>query len=267
MVNATSVGTLGGAGIGAALGGVPGAKIGASLGGFFGSLFGGSKKRPKAINISTPSFFAQPGERGTLLKRTQTPFAALGSQQKGLFNSLTDIARRIGPGIGDLTKAGVTSLRRSRDERLGNLRAQLSKRGVLGSSFGEAQQASERLAADEVEAEFRAKTIFEEISLLTANIKERSTLLQQSITNSLNELRIAGSLSASFINSVQSSAELEQALAIANAEGIGAFGESIANDLGGFDIGTIFNPDAPNPNTRAGNFVNLRRATPITGVR
>lgn len=232
-------------------------KVGGDLLGFgLNKLFGGSRKGGligalgPAINllptrINTPSFSLKPnffpGGFNTTLTRTQTPFEALSPEQQRLFSSLSEAQGTVKPGFGALTEAGVLSLQRARDQRIGNLREQLARRGVLGSSFGESQQASEELAFAEAEAEFRAQSLFQEIELTVGLVREQNAVLDNQIRVELEQLGLAGDFALSIFNTGVRASAIQEQLAAEAAAGAGAFFGTL-----GSDIGDIFGPTIDN---------------------
>lgn len=127
-------------------------------------LFGGGG--PK-INYSPPSINAG-GLSGTGGNITAS------DQRMGLVNNiagtygpqaddLSKLRDQLTPGFGALTNAGVTAIHSARDAAIGNLRENLQRRRVLGSSFG--QDAVTRSAAEfgNQEASYRAQSFLSEL--------------------------------------------------------------------------------------------------------
>ena len=147
---------------------------------------------------------------------------ALRSGIQGLRGGLTDLRSRVAPGFGELTQSRVKAIRDAASESIGNLRENLAKRNVLGSSFGADTESRTRLAFAQDEERARAEAKIQEIALtgeligqelntfaqemgLTefeaglkqqdiANAITQSNLLINELTRQLQELGVAGSV-------------------------------------------------------------------------
>lgn len=147
------------------------------------------------------------------------------------------------PGFGRLTEEGVRAIRDARRSTLGDLRQNLAKRRVLGSSF--AQDDINRTTAEfqKREDQFRAQTFLQEIAAMSDLIgKQYASQAQQFLTN-LNQYNLESGMATQMATGVTSvlggNAQLAQSLAqasqqsfLSGAAGLGGIG--LYGAMGGF---------------------------------
>lgn len=167
---------------------------------FIGDLFGGGDA-PKVDTKNITSKIATPFynyNKGTL---TQNPGAASPSSFSGIFKNLGENAQsvmglrsqlpgmqaniqgfgkdlaslrsQVAPGFGRLTQARVQTIRDAAATAIGDLRTQLSRRGVMGSSFASDAENRAKLAFAQEEESARAQSIIEEIGMSADLIKQQ----------------------------------------------------------------------------------------------
>lgn len=121
-------------------------------------------------------------ERQALLDRISGNYKNLASGLRGLqprvsgaFQGAIDrtsgLMDRVKPGFGDLTDAAVTAIDRGRERATSNLRGELNKRRILGSSFANDQIARTELDFTEKEKAARAESFLQELDL-TSQLNE-----------------------------------------------------------------------------------------------
>lgn len=98
---------------------------------------------------------------------------------------------RVTPGFGDLTKARVDAVRNAGLSAKSDLRSNLSKRRVLGSSFGDDAIARTEMETGQQEAAVRAQSFLEELDLNTQLIQDRLTTQMQGFQDTQNLIRDA----------------------------------------------------------------------------
>ena len=247
---------------------------------FIGDLFGGSSA-PKVSTKGVTKSFSTPAyslNKGTLTPtaRAASPssfagiYGRLGEQAQdvtGLRSSLAPIKTafqgfgerlrgleaEVRPGFGRLTEARVKTIRDASAAAVGDLRTQMQRRGVLGSSFGQDAETRTRLAFAQEEESARSEAILQEIGMSADLIKQQigveaanlgitevdQRILQQSVATyvaqanvldarikaELNQLGVAGNITNQ-VSSImmegaiaQAKLDLQQSLASQSAMG------------------------------------------------
>lgn len=139
-------------------------------------------KLPRIAGIATPSFLFAYNQ---LLRRQGGAFgpegiparqAELLGFTRGLRGPLTALQSELRPGFGRLSRIASTTIRQRGAEAVGNLRAGLARRGVLGSSF--ASDAIARVQSEFAQQEevAQAQAVIAEIA---AQTQLSETLIQQ----------------------------------------------------------------------------------------
>lgn len=105
-------------------------------------------------------------------------------------SSTDDLLGRVRPGFGELTDAAVTAIDRGRQRATSNLRGELNKRRILGSSFANNQIASTELDFTEQEKAARAESFLQELDLTTQLTEQR---LQQTTASIDADLQLMSS--------------------------------------------------------------------------
>lgn len=186
---------------------------------------------PQVIDITSSP------ERQGLVSDAQTLFR----QQADEVASLRDEALS---GLGILGEARQGRIEDARRRTVGNLRENLSRRRVLGSSFG--QDAISRAEAEfaRQSAEAEGRTALEQLEIKSRLIDREFGFRQQAVQTALGELnfqsKIAASLATGATNALQASAQAQAALASEQASGLGELigsvgGIGLAGALGAFD--------------------------------
>lgn len=151
-------------------------------------------------------------------------------------NAYGNIRGLVQPGFGALTKARVNTLENRGASRLSNLRDNLAKRRVLGSSFGQGQLQSEQRQLDQDVAEVRARSMLEELDLTTGLIEKQYTSDLAALETMLGEMNLQAQFGQSLLSGAQTvlanNASLQAQLAVQNAQGLGAFLEPYVSGLG-----------------------------------
>jgi F0F1-type ATP synthase membrane subunit b/b' len=213
-------------------------------------LFGDAGKASKPLRRFKPTEFqtsgAQlknlPSERGTArIALEQTPLI---SRQLGQISSgaqqaageLGALREQVAPGFGRLTEAGSAAIQNQRSRAISNLRENLGRRRVLGSSFGEDALARAEAEFGQQEAQFRSQAALQEIEasrVLSQQQFETSVQGSQSIINQANfETGLAAQLSNNISQSMAGLAKAEAGIRADKQGAIGALGTAAITGIG-----------------------------------
>ncbi len=208
-----------------------------------GSMLGGSNVRNRHTNAATAKLASgSPGKvkplgmsgggltssisGGRLSIGSSAARNTLVSNISGLFGTqagqIANLRKLVKPGASQLRKTRLQQIENARRSSIGNLRDNLARRRVLGSSFGEdavirgekefAQQ-SERVAAE---------SFLQELDLTHQLIGEEFELRRNAFSTKLGELNLQADLASNLVagaNQVMTaSAQLRSQLAISNAQ-------------------------------------------------
>lgn len=229
------------------LGGPAGALAGASLGGSLAGLAGGGKKAsPSSLNaitgVSSTGFSTNLSDgRLTFSSNAGGLVSNADRAATGAISSLTALDPLIEAGTGRLseTTRGVFGLARERlagDRRksIGDLRQNLNRRRLLGSSFAD-DAINRKLrvfkdAANDIDVEENqalAGNFLQELDLKTSAIREKLNISLQSVAVELGQMNFESTLAAqisSNLNAVLSvNARFQTELQAQRASNTGAF--------------------------------------------
>lgn len=213
-------------------------------------LFGDAGKASKPLRRFKPTEFqtsgAQlknlPSERGTArIALEQTPLIAqqLGQISSGAQQAAGQIGalrEQVAPGFGRLTEAGSAAIQNQRRRAISNLRENLGRRRVLGSSFGEDALARAEAEFGQQEAQFRAQSALQEIEasrVLAQQQFETSVQGSQSIINQANfETGLAAQLSNNISSTMAGLAKAEAGIRADKQAAIGSLGTAAITGIG-----------------------------------
>lgn len=216
--------------------------------GFFSSLFDTPKVEldPSAGVIrrtTTPG--ADISTAGDVV--SLTPSAARDVAVRGLAESgfaagrdIRGLREKVTPGFGALTESRVSTVRGARDRALGNLRENIARRKIAGSSF--ASDALTRAEAEfsKQEADVRAQSVLEELDLTRRLITDESEVRTKSLLSQLSQMNFETELVNQFSTTIsgiqQRNAEAQFLAAQKAAADRGAFREK-AFGFGGRILG------------------------------
>lgn len=217
---------------------------------FVKSLFGGKSRAEKQLEQFRPVNLRSSGlstdfnrTTNTLsLDRSGAVDASLSNLVQGLRNRSTEfrnLREDVRPGFGRLTQSRVDAIRTAGSRTVGNLRQELGRRRILGSSFAEREIAGTEATFAQEEERARAEAGVQEIALTGELIqREFAGAIQaaQSIINQFNfESSVGASLATNTTNALNANLTA-QAQAASAAEGgagdflgtvVGAFAEPI----------------------------------------
>lgn len=164
------------------------------------------------------------------LKSLQEALGAQGSDLKALL-PLVD------PGFGRLTQTGVNAIQNRARASIGNLRDNLARRRIAGSSF--AADALSRAEAEfaQEEANFRAQSFLQELQLKTELINQSAAAnakqFEVAIAQMNFESQVASDVVRTVTDAIKTNATIQANLAAQNAAGQGKFMEPISSAVGG----------------------------------
>lgn len=184
------------------------------------------RKAGRALDDFAPAGFESPGLSGSFnrdtnsfnLRRTAEGEEALANLRggfEGLAGELRGLRGDVKPGFGRLTQARIDAIRGAGQRSVGNLREELGKRRVLGSTFASREIGSEEARFGQLEEEARAEAFLQELDLTQQLISEEFRASIQGAAVVLDQLNFESSLAADL---AQSSSQQNQATAVARAE-------------------------------------------------
>lgn len=162
---------------------------GSILGAGLNKAFGDNPDLPNppsapALNITTPGFnltTTPHGDNGAGISLTRSDTFGI-DRLRGLIDEVR-------PGFGRFTEAAVNAVSQARERTTGALRSDLTRRRIIGSSFGQNTLAlAEQQFADK-ENEVRASALINEINT-------SASLIQRELDDNIKSLSIAANLGA-----------------------------------------------------------------------
>lgn len=224
-------------------------------------LMGGSSEGSSATSFTPPGISAgglssSMGSKGIEIKSSPyrralvADLAGASGEQAGL---LAELRGRVAPGISELRASRLSEIENARQSAIGNLRENLQRRRVLGSSFGND-------AITRAESEFAgqrervaAESFLQELEASNNLINQEFTVRRQQFQTGLDELNLqadlATKLAGAATTQMGANARLQAELDAKEAAGAGKFfGETIApfTKQLGTSLGSMFKagPDA-----------------------
>ncbi len=208
-------------------------------------IFGGRSSSEKILQRFKPTGFSTPGlsadfandrftlRRGAEAGEALSDVGRLSQEQAGAFRSLRD---RVKPGFGELTRTRIDAIRTAGKRTIGNLREELGKRRVLGSTFASREIASEEARFGQIEEQSRAERFLQELALTGELIKEEFSSSISGVLEILKQLNFETAIGAGLSQSA--SAQLNANL-IAQSEARAAQ-QAAGEDFLGTVLGFIF---------------------------
>lgn len=208
--------------------------VGSSL---LGGLFGGNK--------STTPAFTPPGiNAGGLTSSTAGGSTSITSsgERRGLVQGVTDefgnqadflggLRTAVAPGMSALRASRLAEIDNARTAAVGNLRDNMARRRVLGSSFGQDALARTEIEAGQARDKVAAETFLQELELTNALAAQEFEARRSAFETGLNELNlqadIATKLTAGASQQMGANARLEAELNAKSNAGAGKFAGQI----------------------------------------
>ena len=271
------LGTLGTALAGAAV------TAGANYG--LNKLFGpkqGAAQAPLA-NFTAPGFSA--GGLTATADRTGNYSVSASPERLGLVNDIAGqfgaqagelggLRNRVAPGVSDLRAARLAEIDNARTAAIGNLRENLQRRRVLGSSFGQDTLARAENEFGQAKAKASAESFLQELELTNNLINQQYEASRNQFQTGLNEMNlqadVAAKLAAGSTATMGANARFLSALNAQEAAGAGKFmGDTFSPVTKAFGnyAGSFFGGGgATGGGSFAGNPWSAGSALPIAGV-
>lgn len=207
-------------------------------------------------NITTPGFTLRSGNL-TRGQETVDTLANLGLLGKDTSKALGGLLAQVSPGFGRLTQSRLEGLGTRETKAIGDLRANLAKRRLSGSSFGENALINAHLAFQQEEDKIRAESFLQELDLtqklLQQNFANAQSVITQNLTQLNLEASLASNLTAQTNSLLASSQQTLQQLAAKSAAGVGSFFQPVADKFGTALSDFVGGFNKPSP-TLVGNF-------------
>ena len=216
----------------------------------FRGLLGKESSAEKILGKFTPAGFSAPGLTGSFDKGTnrfnvnrtaegETAIRDIRSGFDDLSGEIAGLRPDVRPGFGRLTRSRIEGVRNVASRTVGNLREELGRRRVLGSTFASREIASTEAEFGRQEDEIRAESFLQELQLTRELISDQfkaSISGAAAVLDQLNfETGLAARLSDSASRQLQST---NVAMAEArNAQEEGAV-EFLATVIGAFAGGS-----------------------------
>ena len=183
-------------------------------------------KGSSALKRFTPAGFESPGLSGSFnrstnsfdLRRTaegEQSLADLRGGFEGLAGEVRGLRGDVKPGFGRLTRSRVEAIRAAGSRTVGNLREELGRRRVLGSTFASREIASTEAEFGRLEESARAEAFLQELDLTRQLISDEFRATIGGLAAVLDQLNFESSLAAELANSAS---QQNQATAVARAE-------------------------------------------------
>lgn len=218
-----------------------------------GSLVGGilginSKKAASPMTNWSPVSFSTPGMSADATRNnvSLTPsdtrnnlFTNLGNIFQTQASDLGAVRDQTSGAFGAMAQAGRDAFANKSRQAIGNLRENLTRRRVMGSSFASDALARTEREFAQGEAQFLAETKAKELEMQTNLINQQAQAAAQEFTTQLNQMNIDAQLAASLtgnMNSILASLAQAEAGIRADAQTSGA---SAAGDLLGLGAGLL----------------------------
>jgi len=174
----------------------------------FGDNIPGELKRPRLTSFEAPGLSAEFLSPEQLALR-RAP--GVESMLSGISSAFTDQANQIGglrplvePGFGRLTESGIRAVRDARRATMGDLRQNLARRRVLGSSFGADDLARTGAEFAKAEDKVTSEAFIKELAMSNELINQQAQAKANSFLQSLNQTNIESQLAAQMASGVSS---------------------------------------------------------------
>lgn len=225
--------------IGAAIaGGIASAAAGAIINKATSKKSKGGRGSPKGF--TSPGATISSGRDGVFGLERGIPVS---DALSGITNLNTETAGGLGglladvkPGFGRLTKSRLDAISSARERAIGNLRDNLSRRRVMGSSFAQDALTRAELEFSKEEERARSESFLQELDMTRQLIQERSSALLSSFATALEQSNFESTLAANYANGTNAilsqNAALMAQIQADNAAGLGKFFEPVVSQIG-----------------------------------
>jgi len=181
-------------------------------------------------SITTPGSSLIPSGKQWTLTRSpelQNTISGLSGAYMDASNEFGDLKGVVEPGFGRLTEAGVRAIRDARRSELSDLRKNLSRRRVLGSSFAQDDRNRTMAEWQKREDQFRTQAFIQEMQMKEQLIAKQYEAAANSFLQLLNQFNFESGIATQLASNVTSvlGANAQTAAKIQAEFGLGAAGE------------------------------------------
>jgi len=174
----------------------------------FGNNIPDEIKNPRLTSFSSPGLsatFQSPTQLA--LQRSQGTTDALSGISGAFQNQAAELGALqplVEPGFGRLTEAGIRAVRDARRSSIGDLKQNLARRRVSGSSFGADDIARTNAEFSKKEKEFASEAFVKELALSNELINQKATAQANSFLQALSQANIESNIAATMATGVTS---------------------------------------------------------------
>lgn len=203
------------------------AETGFSGGGLTGT-YGGKSNR---YMVSSSS------DRDELIGEVRSTFTDRATQ-------LASLRERVAPGVSDLRASRLRAVEDARVQSIGNLRENLQRRRVLGSSFGMDSLTRAEAEFGREKERVEAESFLQELELTKTFLAEENDATRNAFVTQLTELNLqaelASNLATTASKQLSDASRLEMRLAAAEAAGAGKFFGDVLQQVGTIATKALF---------------------------
>lgn len=229
-----------------ALGSVIGAAASAATSFGLGKLFGGKSSSLSSFSPATLNAGGLSGSGGSITASPERMglvgnIASLFPEQANILKGLRE---SVAPGMSKLREARLAEVEGARTRAIGNLKDNLSRRRVLGSSFGNDAIARSEAEFGKAKSEVQAETFLQELDLTMQTTEAEFTARRGEFQTHLDELNLQAEVGTQLASGATAqlgaNARLKAELDARASAGAGKFFEPLANQVGK-SVGGLFN--------------------------
>jgi hypothetical protein len=203
-------------------------------------------------NLSTPGFTTSQSGGSLNFKRTKAVddlLAGFRGFSTGAASDIRGLRDQVVPGFGALTDVRRQANENARDRAISNLGANLRRRRVAGSSFGNTAMTQAELAFGQEDQKIRAESKLQELAMTQQLIDRELQISTGAITTELNQMLNEGKIAANLTGVAQQAAsnytqvlndaaQAQARLRTAQIEGVG----KMIGQVAGFATGGGISP-------------------------
>ena len=174
----------------------------------FGNNIPSELKNPRLTSFTSPGLnaaFQSPEQLD--LQRSQgvtDSLAGISSAYQTQAGELSALQPLVEPGFGRLTQAGINAVRDARRASMGDLRQNLARRRVLGSSFGADDISRTNAEFAKKENEFASQAFTQELALSNELINQKAIASANEFLTGLKQVNIESNMATQLASGVTS---------------------------------------------------------------
>jgi hypothetical protein len=245
----------------------------------FGSSPAQINYQPKGFNAGGIS--ASSGAGGTIrIKDSAGLKSQIGQLQSTFGQQASDLAAlrgTVAPGFSQFRQAGLSDIATQGQASVSNLRDEMAKRRILGSSFANSQISQANADIEKARSDFIAQSYLQELSASNSLIQEQYQAATSGFKVGIDQMNFEAGIAAQLTQSANETmskvataqAQLDQQNAQANAEGIGkAIGLGVGMVTGSGAPAALFGstPQYGGGNILAGDSYGGSSSNPLPGL-